>query len=222
MARKYYIYVIFRTDGRPCYIGKGCGRRWSKHSTASHNRHLKAIVAKAGGRLPTVIIRHNLTEDEAFSIESALIAAIGREDHGGVLVNQADGGRGNPGQIWTERMREKARARPSPMLGKKHTESSKAKLRMARLGRTASDEERAKLSLAHKGRRHSAETRAKMSASQSGERHAMFGRKHTPEARAKIGEWGRNRIVSEETRQRMSEANRRRWAAKRSSSRPSI
>lgn len=111
MRRTYYVYVVFRPwDGSPCYVGKGHGDRWKKFSPGDRsNLHLLNIAAKAkrlGMELPVVKARNGLTETEAFEIERAFIAAIGRGKEGS-LVNLSDGGDGPSGA----RHSKKARAR---------------------------------------------------------------------------------------------------------------
>lgn len=218
LDQSFYVYVLFRKNGIPCYVGKGRGRRWLKHEKHSHSAHLKAIFRSAGGDLPRVKIRENISESEAMRLEVALISAIGREAIGGPLVNQTDGGDGISGWKHTEAVRAKMSAsrqgENAPFLGKHLSVEAKAALRESHLGTKHSDETRAKMSFAHRGRVHSEATKAKMSASQSGDRHAMYGRKHSPLARQKIGDWSRGVPKSDDTRARMAEGQRRRWAKK--------
>lgn len=92
-ANACYVYVIFGPDGHPCYVGKGSGQRWRDHSRRRNtNPALAAMTAANGGELPTVIVRGNLPAKQALEIERALIAAIGRTEFGGPLVNRAIGG----------------------------------------------------------------------------------------------------------------------------------
>jgi hypothetical protein len=92
----FYVYIKFRPDGRPCYVGKGRGIRY-RVNHRPHNRHLQAITKAAGGKLMTKIVRRGLTEVAAFALERSLIAGIKREVNGGPLVNQTDGGDGISG-----------------------------------------------------------------------------------------------------------------------------
>lgn len=212
-----YVYILFRPDGRPFYVGKGKGRRVDRHFWRSHSKHVAAIVTAAGGSLPWVKVASGLSDHTAVEFEKAFIHAIGREINGGPLVNQTDGGDGFAGYKYTEAQRrsksESMRGEKAYWFGKKLSDSAREKIRAARLGAVASSELRAKLSRSQTGRKHSPETRAKMSDSQSGERHAMFGRRHSEESRRKISAGGKGRIVSAETRTRNIEANKRRWAA---------
>lgn len=94
--REFYVYIMFRDDGSPCYVGKGRGRRWMHHFRSATNRRLRRILVKAGGEVPIVKIRENLTEAQAFEVETALIKAIGRKPYG-PLVNLTEGGEGTAG-----------------------------------------------------------------------------------------------------------------------------
>lgn len=148
---EYYVYVIFRPNGIPCYVGKGKGRRSEHHALFSHNRHLKNIYSQAGGKLPLVKIREGLTDPEACEIERAFIAAIGREDLGlGPLVNFCDGGEGRSGVIQTEEKRRK--------------------LSLALKGRKFTEEHLRNMSLSRKGKKRSPESCAKQSATVSGQK----------------------------------------------------
>lgn len=98
--QEHYVYIIFRPDGRPCYVGKGKGNRWEVHERRTHNPYLARIIAKAGGSIPKIKVREDLTDAEACETEIAFIAAIGRRDLGtGPLVNLTDGGDGAAGAI---------------------------------------------------------------------------------------------------------------------------
>ena len=145
--RRFYVYVKFRPwDGSPCYVGKGQGARAWEHEIRTINGHLRNIIKKAGGSIPTVIIRDGMTEEEAFSLEIVLIKAIGRRDKGlGPLVNFTDGGEG------TSAISEEIRLRKNANISKSNT------------GKRQSPETRAKLSFIQKGKVISLETRAKMS-----------------------------------------------------------
>ena len=82
MDKKYYIYVYYREDKTPYYIGKGCDSR----ITGQHE--VKVPDKKYREKL-----FENLWEDEAYFIESELINKYGRKglDYGGILENRASG-----------------------------------------------------------------------------------------------------------------------------------
>ena len=131
MERGYYVYIAFRPwNGRPCYVGKGNGRRWRVHLWRSHNIRLRRIITKAGGDIPIVAIRTNLTEAEAYEIEKAFIAAIGRGDRG-PLVNMTDGGEGTSGHKQTDKTierRVRARIRAGVLAANAHRKAEQGEL----------------------------------------------------------------------------------------------
>ena len=111
--RDFYVYIYYRLDGRPAYVGKGCGDRWLRHSRKNTNPHLANLIKLAessGASLYCEKVRENLTNEEALCLEIELIATIGREIKGGPLVNLTDGGEGTAGYVVTEEFREKRRA----------------------------------------------------------------------------------------------------------------
>lgn len=224
--RDFYVYVIFRPNGVPCYVGKGRGRRWLVHKTRGQNKHLSAIYAKAGGDLPILKVRENLTGLEAVDTEIALIAAIGRETCGGPLVNLTDGGDGTVGfsePKSAEHRRKIGDAQKGKIIsvecrallskanrGRKRSPESIAKSIAGNLGRKRSPEACKRMALAQKavdrsGQVFSAETRAKMSA-------ARKGRKQSEEHIARRAAAARGKPKSEAAKQAMREAAARRWA----------
>ena len=86
----YYVYQYIREDGTPYYIGKGKNRRaWEPHRRANGSD----IRPKDKTRIQ--ILKENLSEQEAFDLEDALILEYGRKDLGtGILANLSNGGRG--------------------------------------------------------------------------------------------------------------------------------
>lgn len=192
----FYVYVFFRLDAVPCYVGKGNGGRWAKHIKESHNKHLQRIFAKAkhdGFDLPVFIVRDGLIEAEAYRIESELIKEIGRADLGeGPLVNLTSGWEG--------------------FTGGRHTLESRAKISSASTGRKASPETKEKMSAWQIGRKMTDEAKANMS------RAAKQKPPMSPETKAKIGaaavftNTGRTR--SDETRAKISVIKKAEWDSK--------
>ena len=172
-----YVYIYFRPDGSPCYVGKGRGNRWNNHYTQRQNKHLSAIIDLAGGELPRVKIKEGITDAEACDIERAFIAAIGREANGGPLINLTDGGDG--------------------VRGMRHNPESRAKIAAAHTGAVFSKERRDRIGAANKGRKHSDEARLRMSA----------GKKNISiETRKKMAAAKLGTSASEQTRRKMSTA----------------
>jgi hypothetical protein len=104
--RRFYVYIWFRNNGVPCYVGKGQGGRWKDHVKSARNPHLANIFAKANSDMPVVIVREGLTEEQAFETEVALIKAIGRKIDKGPLVNLTDGGDGVSGLVHSDHTRK--------------------------------------------------------------------------------------------------------------------
>jgi hypothetical protein len=142
---RFYVYVIFRLDGSPCYIGKGQGRRWLQHDAAadSHsNRRLARLIKEAatvGRRLPRIKLRSNLTNAQACETEIALIAAIGR-GHQGPLVNMTDGGEGTVGRSLSAEARERIGRGGEKRRGRKlgpQTSEHRQAIRASKIGKPA-------------------------------------------------------------------------------------
>lgn len=155
-AETFYVYVYFRPDGSPCYVGKGRGKRWRAHLTQCRNAKLAAIIESANRELPIIKVRENLTAHQAREIEEALIRAIGREPNG-PLVNLTDGGDGPRGRIMpaeerarrsqilrspevNARMVASHLGKPSAKKGIPMSEAAREKMRKAHLGEKQTQE----------------------------------------------------------------------------------
>jgi NUMOD3 motif-containing protein len=168
-CRDYYVYVLFRLSGVPCYVGKGKGNRWFAHDNYRHsnNPNLARIIAAAAPLLlPRIKIRENLTEDEAYDLEITFIAAIGRKANGGPLVNLTDGGERRPGYKIPPEARAKISAaqKANPenaarmrrcagnWLGRKQTAEHSNAIRIGLTGHSVSEETKIKIGNANRGR----------------------------------------------------------------------
>lgn len=200
----FYVYVLFRPNGIPCYVGKGKNARWIAHERAGcnhSNKHLARIIVNAGGALPKIKVREGLTEAEAIETEIALIAAIGRGNYG-PLVNLTNGGDGISGFIQT-------RAQHEAHLAKMNTPEIIEKCRKNATGNTV-----------NRGRRHSIISKQNMSDGGKGKilsdehknairngmlnsethkkvRAAYIGKTHTDRTRAKMRESQARRRATE-------------------------
>jgi len=85
----YYVYILKNPlkDNTVFYIGKGTGNRIFAHVNAaleqSHDNDKLAVIRSIHAQQQHVvyeILRHGLTEKEAFQVESALIDYIGLDD----------------------------------------------------------------------------------------------------------------------------------------------
>jgi len=124
ISLKYYTYAYLRKDRTPYYIGKGSDNR-----IRSKQRNIN--LPKDKSRI--IILKQNLTEEEAFKHEKYMIDVFGRKDLGtGILHNRTDGGEGCSGRIKTEEEREKIRARMcgenNPFYGKIYTKEERQNL----------------------------------------------------------------------------------------------
>ena len=111
---EFYVYVWYRADGSPCYVGKGKGNRWREHSRKSGcrtNSWLRRIFAKDGKQMRCELIARELCEDHGHELERFLIGLIGRRATGGPLVNATDGGEGVCGFVFSEISRRKMQRR---------------------------------------------------------------------------------------------------------------
>lgn len=169
-AATFYVYILFRLNGIPCYVGKGKGGRWSRHQGRATNRHLANIIdqARASGReLPKVKAAEGLTEESAFQLERRLIGLIGRGGDG-PLVNFTDGGEG--------------------VSGYRHSIFQRTKISIALKGKPKAPEHAAAAGAAQRGSKKltgwwsTEEGRAKQRANNRGH----SGRKHSEETKAAI------------------------------------
>lgn len=223
--REYYAYLYSDPrDGSPFYVGKGHGFRARKHLWRGPAGPVRDRIAaiRADGLEPHLTVAACTDEAEAFAVERALIAALGRLDDGtGTLLNRTAGGQGS------------ARRR-----GFRHTDETKARIRASMKGRPLTDQHRARIGAANKGRQFSDEAKARSLAQRktpeararnserakatvTPERLAEMaaraaqvnrGSKNSDETRRKKSEAMKGRVFSAETLARMSAAQKRRYS----------
>ena len=160
--REFYVYEHIRLDNMTCfYVGKGKGERAydlerNDHHDRISNRHSHAVL----------IIKDNLTEEEAFELERDTIEDYvfnlgygidikGYDDYDHELphlTNMTWGGEGTSGLL----------------KGKQLSEEHKKKIGESMKGKQLSEEHKQKLSESHKGIQFSEEHNKKISESMKG------------------------------------------------------
>lgn len=170
-----YTYTHQTADGRVFYVGKGKDRRaWAKNKRSVY---WQRVVKKHG--LQVQIAARWPTEAEAFEHEKFLIWCF--RDMGAELVNFTDGGEGSSG--WQHDAETVAKIKASNT-GKKRSPEAVANSRTAR----ADWLERGVHEYWTPERRQAAREAV------AGDRHPNFGRKFSPELRAKLSEAHRGQV----------------------------
>lgn len=216
----FYVYQYIRDDGTPYYVGKGKGNRaWAR------NKNERIRRPPTDNRI--VIIKDNLTENEAHSLEVELISKYGRKDLGtGILRNLTNGGEGGSGRKNSpEHVAAIVRANIGNTynLGKKRSKEVVEKIAKANTGKTRSEETKRKLSESHLGKKDSEETKLKKSnsakkpksaehaenirKSKLGDKNPMFG-KPSPNKGKRMSEEQKEKI-RQSIKKRLSEKSRK-------------
>lgn len=144
----YYVYQYLRENGTPYYIGKGSGRR--AYST-------DRVIPKPTNITRIQIVAHNLSELEAFLLETKLIVIYGRIDLGtGILHNKTNGGDGA------------------------HAVSNKVAWNK---GKTQSSEHNLKISVSLKSYKRTSEHQKKINQSLKGREPTFLGKTHSKKTR---------------------------------------
>jgi len=172
----YYTYAYLREDRTPYYIGKG------KDNRAYVKKHTVSLPPK--DRI--ILLKQNLTEEEAFKHEKYMIAVFGRKDFGtGILYNRTNGGEGNSGLVHSEEAKDKMRVAAKQRV---YTDKDKIAMRERnkRMRRWCGEDNPA---LKMKGKKlekpFSEEHKRKLSESQRGNQKHK-GHKHSEEAKEKM------------------------------------
>lgn len=210
----WFIYTITNMINGKKYVGltNSLSKRWNKHKNAKgHIPALHAAIKKYG--VESFDFCHYADAfgpDAAKAIEIGLIRDLGTLSPNG--YNLTSGGEGA--------------LNPSPEL--------RARLSASHKGRKQSEETKKKRSEAlkkayaegrHKGnsegRKHTVETREKMSKIRKGDKNPMFGKTHSDARKKQISEqsvgnkYRLGSLHSADTKEKMSLAQKARWAAKR-------
>ena len=133
---EYYTYAYLREDGTPYYIGKG------KNYRAYNDRGKPCCRPPIKERI--LILKNNLTEEDAHRHEIYMINVFGRKDIGtGILRNKTNGGEGKSGWVPSQETKNKLK---EANLGRKHSKKTCEKMSKTRTGHLVSKQTREKIS----------------------------------------------------------------------------
>ena len=223
------IYKITNTINNKCYIGKAQNITKRKNWHLSYlrrnqhtNKHLQAAFNQYG-EVAFIFTSLLYCNKESLDKYEVLFIKIYNSSNPSKGYNKSLGGDGSNGLKHTEEEKLKI---SKALTGKVRSDEHRKHISESHKGMKYSDEVKAKRAAANF--KHSEESKVKMSAAQSGENNAMYGKHHTEETRAKIalGRIGKpmskaikdkissttkGKVFSEETRAKLSEAQRLIW-----------
>jgi group I intron endonuclease len=187
-------YLNYKFEYEPFYIGKGTGNRFKEtlydKTPFKKNKIKKLINNKV--KIITVIIEHNLTNEESILLEIDLIKLIGRRDLGlGPLVNLTDGGDGRINSKHTQQTKDKiSKNRKGKGKGWKHSEKTLIIMSEKQKGENNG----------FYSKNHTEEVKKMQSERVSGNNHPMFNKIHSKETIKKLVE-ARSKISNEKIKE---------------------
>jgi len=193
------IYQITNQVNGKCYIGSAVNlkRRWQHHLAALRcgghsNLHLQRAFDKDGEEAFVFEVFEEAGSENLIAREQYYLDTLKPEYNFSPTA-------GSPlGYRHTEDAKRKLKGRQSPMYGKHHSVSARAKLSNARKGKLRSEDAKQKTrawwtperrqvqSDRKKGKRPTEEHRRKLSEARNGERNPMYGKHHSEETKRKI------------------------------------
>ena len=215
--REFYVYEHIRLDNMTCfYVGKGKGERaYDLERNDFHDN-----ISNSYGHV-VVIVKDNLTEEEAFELEKNTIEdyiftfgygididGYKNRENDEFLTNMTFGGEGvsgaNKGKHLSEehkkKLSESHKGKNNPFYGKHLSEEHKKKIGESNKGKLAGKNH------PFYGKHLSEEHKKKMSKSLKGKNNPMYGKHHSEESKQKMSESSKGIQLSEETKLKISEA----------------
>lgn len=199
----YYVYELQDASGTTFYVGKGSGRRMYQHKyRAKHGEQtpradkIRELLAN-GESINVVVVFETTDEAKAYAEEIRRISLHGRS----ALTNRTDGGCGIK-NVSREAREKIAKGRR----GHRASEITRQRQREAKLGKPRSQETKEKISAYQLGSKH---PWAERQARKNLELGITFeGRTHSPETLERMRAAKLGHIVTEETRQKISNAKK--------------
>lgn len=92
----YYVYLLSDQNNKVFYVGKGIGSRINHHFKDLIDKEVKKTekikkIIQLGKKVKKIILRHGLTEQEAFAVENALIDYIGIDNLTNIVKGHSGG-----------------------------------------------------------------------------------------------------------------------------------
>lgn len=92
----YYVYLLSDKNNNVFYVGKGIGNRINHHFKDLIDKEVKKTekikkIIQLGKNVKKIILRHGLTEQEAFAVENALIDYIGIDNLTNIVKGHSGG-----------------------------------------------------------------------------------------------------------------------------------
>ncbi len=215
LIKMFYVYTYLDQNNIPFYVGKGNGNRYKiQDHSGKCNPFLQNKIRKIGvDSIKIEFPLKNVIEVDAFAYEELFIGIVGRRDLGlGPLCNLTNGGEGISGHNHSEstkqKISEKNKGKAPWSKGKLFTTTHRQRISNSKKGQLVSKEHRRKISKANKGqvpwiigKQHSKETKQKMSKSHKGK---GLGRIVSEETRCKLSKAIQGKKLSEETKRKIS------------------
>ena len=225
------IYGVRNSLNGRWYIGKSLkdnpDRRINSHLSGNGNSIIKGELEENGNIFDSFVFESGIIDEELDFLEMVYITSYNSLAPNG--YNLTEGGEGGR---CSEETKDKIR---ESRKGKKHPKETKLKIGRKHKGKKLSKEHRLKIGASmkgklagennpmygkpspNKGKNISEEHKRKISKANKGENSGMYGRKHTLEAKKRIGKaskgntYRKGKPMSEEAKRKIGEASKRMW-----------